>query len=118
MGVYCYTYRKETRRIDGKTIGRYDYAYKESFWRSPTQERTLALKHAAADRAISANPNVSLAIVGDFKEAGERKLSVYDFGSDKRSAFFDTPRIPGKFVGYVTKVGRSFRFVECDRLPN
>ncbi len=110
MGVYCYTLRKQTRQIDGVTIGRTAYAYKDHWdaYRSPF----VARQHAAAERARNANPKLTRVIMGDWKYAATEPLPVFEI-SEGLTAFMDH-KSPGPVVGYVTKSGGRYRYKAVD----
>ena len=115
MGIYCYTLRKDVREVDGITIGRFQYAYKEG-WGS-SSSRTAKRLHAFAEKAVYANPNISYGICADsFNNAAENEIPIYEL-PDQCSAFLDQPRIFNretlktevKVFGYLVKEGRSFK---------
>jgi hypothetical protein len=114
MGVYVYTRRAETREIDGKTIGRFAFAYKcHSYWRGDpgyaSYQRRVALTESLGERACGAR-DVRLAIVGDFKDAASDRLPVFSV-SPNLSSYYDTSS-PGPVVGYIRKVGRQYVYEE------
>lgn len=101
MGVYCYTLRAGTKVVSGVEIGRTAYSYK-CHWgdhSSPVVRR----KHAAAERAREANPNLTLVIMGDYKDAEcHEGIAVFQV-SDRMEFFLDT-NSPGPVVGKLYKV--------------
>jgi hypothetical protein len=110
MGVYTYTLRSQTKVVAGRTIGRFAYAYKNSFWNeSGVYRRRVALMHHHAENARLALPNVCYAIAGDFRDITEAAPSaVFEFGPNCDS--YSDSRLPGKVVGYLSRRGRKLHF--------
>jgi hypothetical protein len=104
MGVYQYTFRTETKIVDGIEIGIFKYAWKHCWGASTSRYAKIA--STKAERARDRNANVKYAVVGDFKYAETERLPVYE---TDRTEFADGGE-PGKLVGYLTKTGRKFIF--------
>lgn len=118
MGVYCYTFRKNTlKAIDSDTgapveIGIFAYAYKESFWGSGDYNRMTARAHSMAEKARDANPNVVIATFGDPKNCNLDKggeMSLYRV-CPNMTYFMDT-KAPGELIGKLIKEGRKYKFI-------
>ncbi len=109
MGIYCYTFRAQTKIVGNLVIGRFAFAYKESFWRETGAfRRRVAVAHAHAEASRYKLPNVELAIMGDFTDAATEKLAVFKIEKGV-SSFLDS-RLPGDVVGHLSKVGRDYVF--------
>lgn len=118
MGIYCYTFRKNTlKAIDTDTgapveIGIFAYAYKESFWVNGEYNRKTARAHAAAERAREANPNVVLTTFGDPKSYKFNQGESMDiYRTCPNMTYFMDTKTPGELVGKLIKEGRKFKFV-------
>jgi hypothetical protein len=109
MGVYRYTLRKETKVIDGLVIGRFGFAYKESFWsEGGAYKRRVAQALAAAERARYDLPDLRYAIMGEFKDCADQPYAVFD--CDTKTESFSDTKTPGVVVGHIRKVGRKYVF--------
>jgi hypothetical protein len=114
VGIYVYTLRAETRNIDGREIGTMKFAYKiHNYWRGDpgygSYTRSIAVFHALAEKARWKNRDLTLVILGDFKNAERERLPVHEI-STRRSDWADTDTL-GPIVGHVEKVGRGYRYI-------
>ena len=111
MAIYHNTIRSETKVIDGLEIGRYTYAYKES-WSSGNypggRGRRVSLAEMHATNAAYKNRHVRHFIMADsFSEATQE--GYYVFRVDREPAI-SCAEIKGEVVGRLRKEGNRFRF--------
>ncbi len=105
--AYIYTIRSETRNISGLNIGRYSFAFKESYSTKLAKE-SPAMYHA--ENAKSQNKNVRHFIVADsFSEAARDEYAVFEIASEPNAKIYDA-MLP-KAVKIGTLVKRAGRFV-------
>jgi hypothetical protein len=103
MGVYCYTRRKELRTVDGITMVRFAFAYKDHFWEKQTPVQ--ARKHAAAARAYDETDKIKYGVVGDWADATKEGMRVFRI-TDEESYFMDTRS--HEDIGFVHRKGRKW----------
>lgn len=103
MGIYVYTLRaKPIQTVHGETIGRFGYAFKES-WASRYDgwyKRMESRFTRQADEARDKLAGVKLYITGDNFEDG---AVVWEHPSDDLSIFSDGNSI-GKVIGTLRKL--------------
>jgi hypothetical protein len=104
MGIYVYTMRKKTRKIDGVPANFYSFAYKPS-WAGfcaktyPNERR----QDAAAERAFSEYKGGPV-ILGD---SDTKDLTGYPvYRKVKAARWTDCYDFPGELIGFIKQEGR------------
>lgn len=113
MAIYWNTIRSETKVIDGIEIGRYSYAYKESWsynnYPGGRGQRVRAAESRAED-ALHKNRNVRHFVFADsFADATEDGYSVWRINREPSLSISTIPN-DAVMVGYLRKEGRRFVF--------
>ena len=113
MGVYVYTMRATKRNveIDGTKVeaNLLSFAFKP-YWSSeqpPLFNRILT----RAENFWDARQTPNVFVVGDKFEDG---CEVRKNWPDGRGSCYDTPKFPGEHLGYLKKVGRTWKVVPTE----
>ena len=124
MGIYCYTMRKDVKEVNGMTIGRFEFAFKDGWDAHKT--RAAKLKFAFAEKAREALPDVEYIVqCKNFNDAAKWELPVYKI--NKNTDFcYEEPRYYNRetdmcepvIVGYLVKEGRNFRIKKYNHEKN
>ncbi len=115
MGMYWYTLRAETKTIDGIVIGRYSYAYKESWDNFPgSSSKTARLAETHAENAKYDNRDVRHFIMADsFATACQDGYYVFRIDYEPSGHVVEIPN--ATVVGYLRKERGRFVFKNIDR---
>lgn len=111
MGVYVYTMRKKTRKVNGTDVRFFSFAYKPSYSFCPTGyslERSMQRYDAAAEAAF-ADYDGGPVMIADPEDKDLNGARVYR--NVKSSIWNDAYEFPGEFIGYIKQNGRKLSLV-------